>query len=256
MKLEVTEAGEGDPLILLHGLFGAGKNLGAIARALAPDFRVISPDLRNHGASPHGADMRYPTMAADVAETMDALGLRQAALVGHSMGGKTAMALALSAPRRVERLAVLDIAPIRYVSDYDDHIEAMRAIPLSADLTRQAADRALAERVPQKMLRAFLLNNLVLGDRPHWRIGLEEIAGAMEDLTDWRDPPRARPYSGEALFLHGGGSDYVPESALPEIEDRFPNARIETIAGAGHWLHAERPDDVAAALRRFLGVTG
>ena len=252
MKLSVTEVGDGDPLILLHGLFGAGKNLGVIARALAPGFRVISPDLRNHGSSPHDPDMRYPTMAADVAETMDGLGIKRAVLVGHSMGGKTAMALAMAMPARVERLAVLDIAPIRYAHDHDDYVEAMREIPLSPELTRQGADRALADVVPQKMLRAFLLNNLVLGDHPHWRIGLDEIAGAMEDLTDWRDPPRSAPYPGEALFLHGGGSDYVPDSALPEIEDRFPRARIETIAGAGHWLHAEKPDDVIAALQRFL----
>lgn len=253
MILSSTTAGSGPDVVLLHGLFGAGRNLGVIARGLAASFRVISLDLRNHGASGRAPDMRYAAMADDLAETMDSLGIGRARLVGHSMGGKVAMMLALRDAGRVERLAVLDIAPIGYGHEYDGYIAAMRAMTLDVGLNRHAADAALAEAVPDAALRGFLLNNLVLGEAPHWRIGLEEIAGAMDDLVGWRDPKSGAPYPGPALFLRGALSSYVPDSARSAIRERFPDATDETIAGTGHWLHAEKPQAVVAALLAFLG---
>ncbi|MCF3945123.1 alpha/beta fold hydrolase [Acidiphilium sp. AL] len=252
MILHATATGDGPDLLLLHGLFGAGKNLGAIARGLAAKFRVNSLDLRNHGSSGHAADMRYAAMAADVLETMDSLGIGNAVVAGHSMGGKAAMMMALTAPARVDALVAMDIAPIAYGHDYDAYLAAMRALPLRPGLTRHEADTALADAAPDAAMRAFLLNNLILAPAPHWRLGLDEIAGAMEDLIDWRDPEPLTPYDGPALFLCGGHSPYVPARAHGAIRARFPNAAIETLDGVGHWLHAEKPAEVIAALKGFL----
>lgn len=255
MILHATITGDGPDVVLLHGLFGAGRNLGVIARGLAARFRVTALDQRNHGASGHAPDMRYPTMAADVAETMAALGVTRAAMIGHSMGGKTAMTLALHYPSLVERLAVLDIAPIAYHHEHDTFIAAMRGLPLAPDLTRHQADAGLATSVPDPALRGFLLHNLVLGHAPHWRLGLDEIAGAMDDLVDFPDPA-VPPYGGKALFLRGETSRYVPASGQQAILQWFPHATIETVAGTGHWLHAERPAAVVSALDGFLVVGG
>jgi esterase len=257
MILHKTEMGDGAPVILLRGLFGAGRNLGQIMRPLAEGRRIIALDLRNHGESPRGRPMDYPTMAGDVAQTMAALDIDRAAVIGHSMGGKTAMALALSQPALVERLGVLDIAPVAYRHEgYDAYLAAMQAVPLSADLSRAAADEILARAVPEPSLRAFLLHSLVLRPEPHWRLGLAEIEASLPDLLDWADPPGATPYRAPTLFLHGGTSSYVKPVARAEIEKRFPAATIETIDGAGHWMHAEKPQAVAEALIRFLDERG
>ncbi len=252
MILNISEAGEGSPLVLLHGLFGAARNLGALTRAFSPHFRVYALDLRNHGDSPRGGAMDYATMAGDVAETLAHLNLSQVRLCGHSMGGKVAMMLALSQPDRVQRLAVMDIAPVTYQHDYTGYVEAMRAIPLSPALTRGDADQALAASVKAAPMRAFLLNNLVLGAAPRWRVGLDEISANMKTLFQWNDPAGARPYEGPTLFLCGAESDYVTPAAESAILDRFPQAHIERVAGASHWLHADKPEQVIGRLREFF----
>jgi len=252
MILNSIETGAGPPVVLLHGLFGAAKNLGVIARGLGALARVISLDMRNHGESPHADGMGYADMAGDVAETMAALGLQAALVVGHSMGGKTAMSLALSRPGLVEKLVVMDIAPVAYRHGHDSYVAAMRALPLTPSLTRHEADDTLAAAVPEAPMRSFLLNNLILGAAPRWRLGLAEIAGAMPDLMGWRDPPGGEPYSGPTLFIRGATSDYVRDSAWGAIVERFPGAVEKTIAEAGHWLHAEQPAAVIAALKEFL----
>ncbi len=251
MRLNVLDQGAGKPVVLLHGLFGAAKNLGVLARGLAVGRRVISMDMRNHGDSPHEAAMDYGLMAADVAATMDALGVPVAAVVGHSMGGKAAMMLALSAPEMVSRLVVMDIAPVAYYDHKNaDYAAAMQGIALAPGLTRGQADAALAGVVAEAPLRAFLLNNLMLGAAPRWRMGLEEIAGAMGNLLGW--PEVDGTYAGPALFLRGGASDYVTPAGEAEIKRLFPAAVVETVAGAGHWLHAEKPQEVVAALQGFV----
>jgi pimeloyl-ACP methyl ester carboxylesterase len=252
MILNALIQGEGPPLVLLHGLFGAARNLGVLARGLAGQARVISLDLRNHGESPHGADMDFCSMAADVAESCAALGVKRIKVAGHSLGGKTAMALALTRPELVERLAVLDIAPVTYNHGYDAYVAAMRGIELSPDLTRAAADAALAAVVEAAPMRAFLLNNLVLGEAPHWRLGLPEIAASMAEMMVWADPPGAAPYQGRALFLRGAESDYVTPAATAVIRRLFPRAEEQSIEGASHWLHADKPKQVIAALQEFF----
>ncbi len=252
MILNSTELGRGPPLVLLHGLFGTARNLGAIARGLSSQARVLSLDLRNHGESGHNSVMDYATMAADVAETMDAAGMAAAHIVGHSMGGKVAMMLALTRPEVVEKLVVMDIAPIPYDHGYDGYVEAMRSIPLNNEVNRKRANEILSAPIPDADLRIFLLSNLVLGEHPHWRFGLSEIGGAMQGLLSWTSPPNARHYPGPALFLRGGDSDYVMPESTGQITRLFPAARIQTIEHAAHWLHADQPKAVIAALQEFL----
>lgn len=254
MKLNVSEAGDGPPLVLLHGLFGAARNLGVLTRAFSAHYRVFALDLRNHGDSPRGPEMNYAIMARDVAETLSSLGLSRVRLCGHSMGGKTAMMLALQSPDLVERLAVMDIAPVSYNHDYSGFVEAMRAIPLTPGLSRGEADQALAASVKAPPMRAFLLNNLVLGSAPRWRVGLEEIGDNMSNLFRWDDPPGAAPYGGPALFLCGAESDYVRPDYDAAIRQRFPRAEIARIQGAAHWLHADKPEQVIAALQEFFAA--
>lgn len=246
-----TESIDRPPVILLHGLFGTAKNLGVIARALATHRRVLSLDLRNHGESPHDASMTYQAMAMDVVETLAAKNISTALLVGHSMGGKTAMMTALNHPELVAKLAVLDIAPVNYTHSYNDYAAAMIALPLTPGLTRNQADAALATGIPEPTYRAFLLNNLILGDTPRWRVALPEIKAAMPNLIKWNDP-EGHPYTGPTLLLRGGNSDYVQPSADAKILALFPNAQRGTIDGAGHWLHAEKPREVIAVLEEFL----
>ncbi|MBR0659557.1 alpha/beta fold hydrolase [Neoroseomonas oryzicola] len=252
MRLAVTEAGEGPPLLLLHGLFGSGQNWGAIRRALAPRFRVLTPDLRNHGASPRAAEMTYAAMAADIAETMDAAGVGRAAVLGHSMGGKAAMAFALSHPQRVERLVVADIAPIRYKPSLRAYVAAMQALPLGAGLARKEADAALAASIPEAGIRAFLLQNLRFeADPPEWRIGLAEIAAAMPEIEDFAAPPGAR-YDGPVLVIAGERSPYIRAEHHALFRALFPAARFATVPAAGHWVHAENPAGFLALLEPFL----
>lgn len=251
MILNSIEQGAGPPLILLHGLFGAAKNLGVIARGLAPHWRVVSLDLRNHGDSPHNAAMSYPIMASDVVETITALGITTAALAGHSMGGKIAMHVALAHPDRITKLAVMDIAPVTYMHGYDAFAAAMQALPLTPSLTRGVADTALAAAIPDPNYRAFLLNNLILGTQPRWRVGLDEIRAAIPEMLKWQDPPSA-PFPNPALFLRGGNSEYVRPSSHEKITALFPHSTIKTIENAAHWLHADQPQAVITALQEFL----
>ena len=250
MILHTVQAGDGPAVVLLHGLFGAARNWGAIQRAIAPQFRVVALDMRNHGESPHAADMRYATQAEDVRETLRSLGIETAAVVGHSMGGKAAMAMALRWPDQVGRLLVADIAPVDYQHGNDAIARAMAAIPLTASLTRQQADAMLALVAPRADIRAFLLQNLRFGAQPHWRIGLDEITAAIPDLEGWADVPGR--YPGPALFVTGGESDYVRAEHRPMIRDQFVAARFVAVKRAGHWVHADNPAGFLSVLQAFL----
>jgi pimeloyl-ACP methyl ester carboxylesterase len=249
--LHTIEAGEGPPVALLHGLFGSARNLGAVQRALAPRFRVLAMDLRNHGGSPHAEAMGYRAMAVDVLETLEQCAALPAALVGHSMGGKAAMLAALLHPEQVARLVVGDIAPVAYQHHNAEIADALAALPLSPGLTRAAADAELAEAVPDAGLRAFLLQNLVPGAQPAWRIGLREITAEMRPIEGWEAPAGA-VYRGPTLFVAGAASDYVRPEHRPAIRALFPAARFVTLKHAGHWLHADNPAGFVAVIEAFL----
>ncbi|MBV8578910.1 MAG: alpha/beta fold hydrolase [Acetobacteraceae bacterium] len=251
MILNAVEAGTGEPLVLLHGLFGSAQNFGAAQRRLAERFRVLALDLRNHGASPHDPDMSYDAMARDVVETLAARGALPAAIMGHSMGGKVAMSVALRQPQALSRLIVSDIAPVAYPPAFRTYAAAMQAIPLAPGLTRAQADAALADVVPEPAIRAFLLQNLRPGSSPEWRIGLAEIGAALPVIEGWDAPPGAT-YDGPTLFISGARSDYIRMEHRPAIRALFPAARFVSVKDAGHWVHAENPDGFLAVLVGFL----
>ncbi len=254
MILHATSRGDGPVLVLLHGLFGQSGNFGAVQRRLAAGGRrVVALDLRNHGASPHATGMDYATMAEDVHATLGELGLLPCAVLGHSMGGKAAMMLALRHPQAVARLCVADIAPVRYRPQLVTYATAMRDMALSPGLTRAAADAALAPVVADAGERAFLLSNLRLGDAPHWRIGLDEIIAGMDDIQDW-PVAEAAAYAGPTLFLAGARSRYVRPEHRPAIAALFPAARFVTLRNAGHWLHADDPEGFLAVVEAFAPV--
>jgi esterase len=253
MILRAIEAGAGPPIALLHGLFGRAQNLGTLARRLAPFMRVISIDLRNHGASPHAPGMDYPAQATDLWETLTSLNAIPAALLGHSMGGKTAMAAALLAPEQVSRLVVADIAPVTYMHGNAAIAAALQSLPLTPGTTRTDADKQLHESVPDAAVRAFLLQNFLPGATPGWRIGLDHIANDITTLESWPQFPPGARYEGPALFVSGAGSDYVMAAHYDAIKQRFPAARFEIIPDAGHWLHADQPEAFGAAVEQFLG---
>jgi esterase len=246
MILAAHEMGAGPVVVLLHGLFGSARNLGAVQRALSARFRVIALDLRNHGDSPHDPVMDYDTMAADVLETLAAKDCLPAAFVGHSMGGKVAMRLALTAPQQVRRLVVADIAPVPYPPHFDTFAEAMLAIP--PQLSRTEADAALAAAIPDQPVRSFLLHNFRSGSG--WRIGLAEIAAALPTIAQWSESGVS--YSGPTLFVTGARSNYVQPQNRPLITELFPAVRFVTIKDAGHWLHSEQPAAFNATLEAFL----
>lgn len=254
MELHARILGSGPPVVLLHGLFGSKENLGGIARALADRYTAYGLDLRNHGRSNHGRRMDYPTLAADVRETLDAHALAAPAVIGHSLGGKTAMELALSTPDRVSALVVLDIAPIVYDRRHDQELDSLRGLDLARVRSRADADEQLQARIPDPAIRQFLLKNLTRGATGfEWRIPLDAIAAAYPDIA--AAPSATDRYAGPTLFIRGGASDYVSGNAESAIRDRFPNARVETVRNAAHWLHVEDPDTVATIIRDFLAGT-
>ena len=242
-ELHFSTSGSGKPLVILHGLFGSGKNWQSHARQFADQSEVFMVDLRNHGQSFHADEMNYPVMADDVAQLLHRLGLSNCDILGHSMGGKVAMMLALQDPDLVARLIVADIAPVAYFHHYDDLINPILALPLETLESRAQADQLLRQNIPEDQLRAFLLQNLVreaTGWR--WRVNWEVIQRDMEWLTGFGELSQDWFIMLPALFLRGEKSDYIGEAEIEVIQQRFQNYRIETIEAAGHWLHAEKPE--------------
>jgi len=255
MMLHAIEAGQGDPpLVLLHGLFGSARNFGTVQRVFARHRWTIALDLRNHGASPHAADMRYATMAADVLQTLEQLGALPAVLLGHSMGGKVAMQASLMRADAVARLIVADIAPVPYPPHLRATAKAITALPLVPGMTRGQADAALSGVVPEGGMRAFLLQNLQLGATPAWRIGIAEIIAGFADIEAWDAPADAR-YAGPALFIAGATSNYIKPEHRAVIRSLFANPRFVTLKNAGHWLHTDNPPGFVAVVEAFLTRT-
>ncbi|XP_042828190.1 protein ABHD11 isoform X2 [Panthera tigris] len=246
-------------LVFLHGLFGSKTNFNSIAKALAQQTgrRVLTVDARNHGDSPHSPDMSYEAMSQDVQDLLTQLGLVPCVLVGHSMGGRTAMLLALQRPELVERLIAVDISPVETTSnsDFPSYMAAMRAVDVPDDMSRSSArklaDQQLSTVIQDPAVRQFLLTNLVEVDgRFVWRVNLEALAQHVDKILAF--PPRQESYPGPTLFLLGGNSQYVHPSHHSEIRRLFPQAQMQTVPNAGHWIHADCPQDFMAAIRGFL----
>ena len=252
-RLHYQRAGSGEPLLILHGLFGPGRNWQSHARRLAEFFDVVTVDLRNHGQSFHADEMDYPLMATDVERLIGDLDLGACNLLGHSMGGKVAMVLALQRPELLAKLVVADIAPVVYAHDHDELVDAALGLSLDAIGSRADADRGLQSAVPDPGLRAFLLQNLVRdGDNWRWRVNWRAIQRNMRQLTDFVDLADDWHVDLPALFIRGGKSDYVGAGEIEQIERHFDNAEIATVDDAGHWLHAERPQAFLERVLEFL----
>ena len=240
------------PLIIAHGLYGSGRNWGVIARRLADRRDVVVVDMRNHGSSPRFDSQSYPEMAGDLAEVIASLGGR-ADLLGHSMGGKAAMQLALTEGALIRKLVVADIAPVAYAHDQSHHARAMRALDLTDLTTRGEADRRLAAQIDDPGLRAFFLQSLELkASPPQWRLNLDVLEAEMPKIVGW--PGTEGRFDGPALFLTGADSHYVRAEHRDAIRALFPHARFAKLPGAGHWLHADRPREFEEAVRVFLNA--
>jgi esterase len=240
------------PLILLHGLFGSSANWLGIARRLKSAFHLIVPDLRNHGRSPHVDSMSYPSMVADVQRMLDRLAIQSANIIGHSMGGKLAMWLALTQPDRVMKLLVADVAPVNYLHRFEAIFAGLRAIDIKQLPDRQSADRLLSQAIESAEVRQYLLQNLVKeSDGWTWRFNLPVLQREIESLAGFPESKQLS-FPGDVLFVYGGRSDYVKPEYLPAIRELFPFARMRMLAGAGHWVYAEQPEPFTQAVTTFL----
>ena len=239
------------PLLIVHGLYGSGRNWGVIAKRLSDERQVIAVDQRNHGDSPWTERHGYEDMAGDLAEVIEAHG-GKADVLGHSMGGKAAMVLALTRPELVNRLILADIAPVAYDHSQIQYIEAMRAVDLGSIEKRSDANDQLARHVPEPTLRSFFTQSLDIKEK-RWKLNLDLLAEEMPKIIGF--PEIEGRFDGPTLFLSGGESDYVAPEHRARIKALFPESRFAKIPGAGHWLHAEKPREFEAAVRAYLAAT-
>jgi pimeloyl-ACP methyl ester carboxylesterase len=239
------------PLIILHGFFASARNWRQIAEKLSATFCVYVLDARNHGASPHYEIMNYETMAADVAHFITQKALQNVALIGHSMGGKTAMWLALKYPNLVQNLIVVDIAPIRYKHSFEPLINALKSLPLAELTNRKQADLWLENAIPELAYRQFLLQNLVLksGGQYQWRIDLDIFQRNAANILTFPAIENVAQFVGKTLFIAGGNSRYIKENSTEML---FPFAKIQVIPNAEHWIHVQQPEAFLNAVRNFL----
>ncbi|MEB2786284.1 alpha/beta fold hydrolase [Algoriphagus persicinus] len=251
MQLNFKKLGAGKPLIILHGLFGSADNWFTISKDLKDDFTLYLVDQRNHGDSPQSDEWNYEVMAEDLKELMDNEGLEKAFLMGHSMGGKTAMNFALKYPEKVEKLIVADIAPRYYAVHHHDILEGLNALDLNELQSRKEADEELARSIPEIGVRQFLLKSLGRDtDGFQWKINLPVITEKINEVG--KALPDGKSFAGPTLFMAGSNSSYIQQSDLVDIDAFFPDNEVEFIADAGHWLHAEQPEAVVEEIRRFL----
>jgi pimeloyl-ACP methyl ester carboxylesterase len=264
-----TVGASGPRVVFVHGLFGQGRNWTTAAKGLADGHRVTLLDLPNHGHSPWTDRVDYLDMAAMVAAELESFG-EPVTLVGHSMGGKVAMQLALRRPELLRALVVVDIAPVEYpltggrtddedeeASPFGAFIAAMRAVDLGALETREDADRALREAVPSRMVRSFLLQSLVReglgsGGGWRWRLNLETLERGLGELRGFPDPPPGATFDGPVLWIAGANSHYVLPGDRERMDELFPSTRLVKVKNAGHWVHSEQPEVFLETLRRFL----
>lgn len=266
MKLEYQKLGTGHPLIILHGLYGSGDNWLTIGKALSGISEIILVDQRNHGASPHSDLMDYKVLASDLKELMDSLGIRNASILGHSMGGKAAMWFATENPGRVSRLIIADISPRSYLQDIgpsnhmEEHheiLEALGKINLAYAKSIGDVDRQLEFYLPAKRLRQFLLKNLQKSSDGtyHWKINIPSISLNLQNLGNGLDLKSLEGKSFSqfpALFIKGENSPYIKAPDIELIRQLFPLAQIVTIKNTGHWLHAEAPEIFISIVRKFI----
>lgn len=260
-RLHTTSLGSNGPRVaFLHGLFGQGKNWNQVAKALAADYRPTLFDLPNHGRSAWTDELDYLQMADAVVGELDRLAPgEQWRVLGHSMGGKVAMLVALSRPDLVERLIVVDVSPVDYGKhgEFDTYIAGMKAMPLDQVHSRADADRVAAQWVSDPGVRAFLLQNLRReGDGWRWQVNLDLLENSLRTLGGWPVDrlPDGATYDGPTLWISGAESGYVKPQNVAAMRALFPRVRSVAIKGAGHWVHSEKPDVFLSAVRAFLAA--
>ncbi|MBW9352090.1 esterase [Citrobacter werkmanii] len=235
------------PIVLVHGLFGSLDNLGILARDLVADHDIIQVDMRNHGLSPRSPEMNYAAMAQDLVDTLDDRQIEKAIFIGHSMGGKAVMALTALAPDRIDRLVAIDIAPVDYhVRRHDEIFAAINAVTDAQASSRQQAASVMRQHLQEEGVIQFLLKSFVDGE---WRFNVPVLWDQYPHIVGWETVPA---WEHPALFIPGGNSPYVTEAYRGQLLAQFPQARAHVIAGAGHWVHAEKPEAVLRAIRRYL----
>ena len=248
MQLHTQILGQGQPLVLLHGLFGSADNWGSIAKHFSQHCQVISVDLRNHGRSPHSDTQTYPDMADDLLAVLDTLGLSQVHLLGHSFGGKVAMQFATQYPDRVNKLIVVDMAMRAYPDRYTQLMDHMLAVDLSQMASRNEVDNALKDTIPNLRVRQFLLTNLVKNEAQlQWRINLPALKANYATLI----AAIAVHFEQPSLFIRGERSDYVQASDIAELQQHFTQAEFVSLP-TDHWVHAEQPELFIQAVENFI----
>jgi len=254
MKLFSREFGKGQPVIILHGLFGQSDNWVTVGRRIADQFHVYIPDQRNHGQSPHTTIHSFPAMADDLAEFIEEHHIENPILIGHSMGGKVAMTYALENPGKVKKLIVIDISPRKYPEriTHTQVISEMMGIDIESIATRTEVEKILDSKISDSRIKMFILKNLYykIHGKLAWRLNLEAINQSMDLLFD--GIISENQYTGPTLFIRGGKSDYVPDADIPLIKSMFPETVIKTISGASHWVHADAPEELCYLLSGFL----
>ncbi|MFD2034105.1 alpha/beta fold hydrolase [Belliella marina] len=252
MKLHFKKTGSGEPLIILHGLFGSADNWYSIAKELEKQYTLYLVDQRNHGDSPHSDEWNYKVMAEDLNELMQDQNLDAAYLMGHSMGGKTVMNFALQYPEKVKKLIVADIAPRHYAVHHQSILEGLTSINLHEVKSRKEADDQLAKHVPEAGIRQFLLKSLGRNKEGEfiWKINLSVINDQIENVGEALDYDNS--FENPTLFMGGANSKYIQEKDRADIDRYFPNNHLIYIKNAGHWLHAEQPQAVVDTVRAFL----
>ncbi len=253
MELFYRSVGEGSQaIVLLHGLFGSGDNFNSFAKTYLSDYRVFIPDARNHGKSPHSEIFNYNAMANDVSTFISHHEIENPILIGHSMGGKTAMKYAVRTKNPIKKLVVIDIAPRYYAPHHQVYLEAMQSLDLKSIHSRNDADLILQKTVSDAMIRQFLLKNLDRNTEGtfEWKINLPIISEQIENIGEALDTNNLSPYP--TLFIGGEKSDYIKSEDTGLIKKIFPYYKIETISGAGHWIHAEKPKELSESILKFI----
>jgi pimeloyl-ACP methyl ester carboxylesterase len=252
MKLYSHQLGKGEPLIILHGLFGMSDNWLTIGKQLSISYHCYILDMRNHGRSPKSADLNYDDMVEDVYEFLTDFGLRTVSFIGHSMGGMVAMKFALEYPHRIDKLVIVDIAPKSYPALHQNILNGLKAIPIDTINSRQEADRVLEEYVPSGKTRQFLLKNLYRqrDNSYSWRANLDAIYNHISDIG--RGISTNQVFEKPTLFIRGEKSDYILEEDKTPIMSMFPKATIIDIKDASHWVHAEKPEEFLEAVEAYL----
>lgn len=252
MILSYKSFGEGTPLVILHGLFGSSDNWQTFAKSIGDRYQVIAIDLRNHGNSPHEDQFSFKWIDQDLIETLDALHLSGYHLLGHSLGGKAAMVHALHHPARVGRLIVIDIAPKAYPPHHELYFKVMRSMDFDQITNRTEADLWMQKEIQDTSVRQFLLKSLVRNDegRFKWKFNLEALYRHYDEINITLEGLPSFDHS--TVFIKGELSDYIKDEDHALIHHLFTNSKIETIHGAGHWVHADQPERLREVVLSFL----